>query len=244
MSLPKIDVPVYEMSLLSSGKSIKFRPFLVKEQKLLMMALESNEIKDYLNTVKQITKNCVLDDLDVDQLPIFDLEFIFLNLRARSINEVVNLQYKCNNIVKDESGEDKTCGSLEKFEINLLTIKPDVNEKHDKKIMFTEKMGMVMKYPTFEIVSNIKSTSEDEIVLELLSKCIDYIFDEDAIYYAKDYNEKELDEFIENLQQKDLEKIQLFFDTSPKLKHSLNFSCKKCGYKENISIEGLQNFFA
>jgi hypothetical protein len=243
MGLPKIDVPIYEMTLISTDKTIKFRPFLVKEQKLLMMALESNEIKDYLNTVKQIAKNCVLTDLNIDDLPIFDLESIFLNLRARSINEVVNLQYKCNNIVKEESGEDKICGSLEKFEVNLLDIKPIVNDKYDKKIMFSEKMGMIMKYPTFEIISNIKSTTEEEIVLELLSKCIDYVFDEDSIYYAKDYTEKELQEFIENLQQKDLEKIQLFFDTSPKIKHSLNFNCKKCGYKEDIGIEGLQNFF-
>lgn len=241
--LPKIDVPIYELKLISSGKSVRFRPFLVKEQKLLLMTAQSDDPKDALNVVKQISKNCIIDDIDVESLPVFDLEYIFLNLRARSVNEVVNLQYKCNNKIKDESNEEKVCGSLEKFDINLLEITPTKSSQHDKKIMLNEKLGIMMKYPTFEMVANLKGQNENEILMELLINCIDYIFDDDKLYYAKDVTREELVEFVDNLQQKDLEKIQQFFETTPKIKKSLNFNCRKCGYKEDITVEGLQNFF-
>jgi len=241
--LPKIDVPIYELKLISSGKSVRFRPFLVKEQKLLLMTAQSDDPKDALNVVKQISKNCIIDDIDVESLPVFDLEYIFLNLRARSVNEVVNLQYKCNNKIKDESNEEKVCGSLEKFDINLLEITPTKSSQHDKKIMLSEKLGIMMKYPTFEMVANLKGQNENEILMELLINCIDYIFDDDKLYYAKDVTREELVEFVDNLQQKDLEKIQQFFETTPKIKKSLNFNCRKCGYKEDITVEGLQNFF-
>jgi len=241
--LPKIDVPIYELKLISSGKSVRFRPFLVKEQKLLLMTAQSDDPKDALNVVKQISKNCIIDDIDVESLPVFDLEYIFLNLRARSVNEVVNLQYKCNNKIKDESNEEKVCGSLEKFDINLLEITPTKSLQHDKKIMLSEKLGIMMKYPTFEMVANLKGQNENEILMELLINCIDYIFDDDKLYYAKDVTREELVEFVDNLQQKDSEKIQQFFETTPKIKKSLNFNCRKCGYKEDITVEGLQNFF-
>jgi DNA-directed RNA polymerase subunit M/transcription elongation factor TFIIS len=242
--LPKIDVPIYELNLLSSGKKVRFRPFLVKEQKLLLMATQSEDSKDILNVVKQISKNCLIDDVDVESLPIFDLEYIFLNLRARSVNEVVNLQYKCNNKIKTEDGEEDVCGSLEKFDINLLEILPEKNSNHNKKIMLTDNLGLMMKYPTFEVLANIDNQNENEVLMELLINCIEYIFDKKEIYYVKDCTKEELMEFIDNLQQKDLEKIQQFFETSPKIKKNLDFKCRKCGYKENIVLEGLQNFFA
>lgn len=241
--LPKIDVPIYELSLLSSGKKIRFRPFLVKEQKLLLMATQSEDPKDTLNIVKQISKNCIIDSIDIETLPVFDLEYIFLNLRARSVNEVVNLQYKCNNKVKNEKNEEEVCGSLEKFNINLLEIFPEKNSDHNKKIMLTDNLGIMMKYPTFEMVANITGQNESEVLMELLINSIDYIFDKDKIYYAKDVTKDELIEFIENLQQKDLEKIQQFFETTPKIKRNLEFKCRKCGYEEDIIVEGLQNFF-
>jgi len=242
--LPKIDVPIYELSLLSTGKKIRFRPFLVKEQKLLLMTTQSEDPKDTLNVVKQISKNCIIDDVDVESLPVFDLEYIFLNLRARSVNEVVNLQYRCNNKVKNEKDEEDVCGSLEKFDINLLEIIPEKSPNHDKKIMLTDNLGIMMRYPTFEVLANISGQNESEVLMELLVNCIDYIFDKDKIYYSKDVTKDELTEFIDNLQQKDLEKIQQFFETSPKIKKNLDFKCRKCGYKENIVLEGLQNFFA
>ena len=241
--LPKIDVPIYELNLISTGKKIRFRPFLVKEQKLLFMANQSDDPKDALNVVKQICKNCIVDDIDVEALPVFDLEFIFLNLRARSVSEVINLQYKCNNKVKNEADEETVCGNLEKFDVNLLEILPTKDPKHDKKIMLSDKLGIMMKYPTFEMIANLKGQNENETLMELLTICVDNIFDQDNIYYTKDVTKEELEEFIDNLQQKDLEKIQEFFETAPKIKKDISFNCRKCGYKESIEIEGLQNFF-
>lgn len=243
MALPKVDFPIFTMELLSNNKKIRFRPFLVKEQKLLLMATESEDTKDIIETVKQICKNCILDDIDIESLPVFDLEYIFLNLRSRSVNEIVELQYRCNNKVKDENNEEKVCGSLEKFQINLLEIQPIRDSEHSSKIMFTENLGVVMKYPTFNMIENLKGSTEEEILFELLTKCIDYVFDKDEIYYAKDCSQEELTEFIDSLQQKDLEKIQKFFESAPKIKHNLNFKCRKCSYDENIVVEGLQNFF-
>jgi len=241
--LPKIDVPIYELNLISSGKKIRFRPFLVKEQKLLLMANQSDDPKESLNVVKQICKNCIIDEVDVESLPVFDLEFIFLNLRARSVSEVINLQYKCNNKVKNEADEETVCGNLEKFDVNLLEILPTKDPKHDKKIMLSDKLGIMMKYPTFEMIANLKGQNENETLMELLTICVDNIFDQDNIYYTKDVTKEELEEFIDNLQQKDLEKIQEFFETAPKIKKDISFNCRKCGYKESIVVEGLQNFF-
>jgi hypothetical protein len=133
----------------------------VKEQKLLFMANQSDDPKDSLSVVKQICKNCIIDDVDVESLPVFDLEFIFLNLRARSVSEVINLQYKCNNKVKNEADEEITCGNLEKFDVNLLEIIPTKDPKHDKKIMLSDKLGIMMKYPTFEMIANLKGQNED-----------------------------------------------------------------------------------
>lgn len=243
MALPKLDVPIFEMKLLSNDRQINFRPFLVKEQKLLLMINESEDGKDVVKMVKQIVQNCILSDINVDSLPIFDLEYIFLNLRARSVGEIVKLQYKCNNLVKNDNDEDVTCNSMEKFEIDLTKINPTVEKNHDKKIMFSENIGVVMKYPTFDDLQTIEATKEDTIVYELICKCMDYIFDSENIYYIKDYSKEELIDFIDNLQQKDLEKIQNFFNSTPKIRHTVNFKCRKCDYKEDIVLEGLQNFF-
>lgn len=241
--LPKLDVPIYELTLISTGKKIRFRPFLVKEQKLLLMVSQDEDNKETINIVKQILKNCIIDEINVDDLPTFDLEFLFLNLRARSVNEVVELKYRCNNFIKDEKGEDNQCGSVEKFEVKLLDIKPIKGENHNNKIQLSEKMGVVMKYPTFEMVAKLDGKSEEEILMELLVECIDYVYDEDTIYKTKDLPKEEVIEFVDSMQQKDLEKIQEFFETAPKIKHVINFGCKKCGYKEEITVEGLQNFF-
>ena len=241
--LPKLDIPIFETKLISSGQTVNFRPFLVKEQKLLLMVNQNNDVKESIKVVKQVLKNCIVDDINIDDLPSFDLEWMFLNLRAKSVNEIVDLKYQCNNIVKSESGENEQCSSVEKFQIKLLDIKPTKGENHTNKIQLSEKLGIVMKYPTFEMIAKLDNKSEDEILMDLLTNCIDYVYDEDNIYRTKDLPKEEIVEFIDSMQQKDLEKIQDFFETAPKIKHTVNFDCKKCGYKEDIPVEGLQNFF-
>ena len=241
--LPKIDVPVYEAILPSNKKTVKFRPFLVKEQKLLLMASQGTEVKETIDAIKQILRNCVLSEVDIDTLPVFDLEFLFLNLRARSVNEIVNIRYKCNNQIPDGDGESKTCTGQVDYEVNVLDIKPEFGENHSNKIMISNDVGMMLKYPTFEIMKKLESTDENEMVFELLLNCIDFIFDKDQIYHNKDIPKEELVEFLDNLQQKHLELIKDFFDTMPKVKKDLDFKCPKCGHEDKIIIEGVQSFF-
>lgn len=251
--LPKISTPIYDLHLPLLKKDVKFRPFLVKEEKLLLMAVESKNDKTILDTIKQIISNCLLSEIDVDTLPIFDLEFLFLNLRARSINEIVELKYSCNNKIenKKENGEieTKTCGNILKFEINLLDIQPEFNPDQNDKIQLSDNLGIVMKYPTVKMYDKILSENEGknhnelELTIDSMIKCIECIYDKDNIYYAKDTTKEELIEFIEGLTKKQFEKIEEFFEKIPKIQKDLDFKCNKCGYHESLHVEGIQNFF-
>lgn len=241
--LPKIDVPIYTVKLLSTGKPVRFRPFTVKEEKLFLMTNETDDVKAILETTKQVLNNCLLDEVDIENLPMFDIENIFLNIRARSVGEIIKLNYKCNNIVTNEKGEDSKCDNLVNIELNVLEIKPEENGQHDKKIVISENVGIVMKYPSFKLFENVNLSDDPNSIIETALKCIDYIYDKDNIYYSKDIPKQELDEFIDSLQSKDLEKIKKFFETMPKLKKQVHFKCKKCEYEENINVEGIESFF-
>lgn len=241
--LPKLDVPIYSVKLISTGKEIRIRPFLVKEQKLFLMAAESEDSKETINTIKQVLKNCVLDDVDIDSLPTFDLEYLFMNLRARSVEEVVTLKYKCNNTVKDTKGEDTVCNGTVDFEVNLLEIQPTKHADHTNKFMLNDRIGICLKYPTFEVVQKYEQMEENDIMVNILIDCIDYLYDEEQVYYAKDSTRKELEDFIDSMQQKDLEKVRVFFETMPEIKKDFDFHCSKCGYEEKMEVKGLQNFF-
>jgi hypothetical protein len=245
MSLPKLDVPIFTTTLVSSGKKIQYRSFTVKEEKMFLMANEADDLEQSITTIKQVLTNCVVTpDFDVDNLPLFDIEYLFLRLRAVSVGEVVNLKYKCNNTIpatKEE--EEKRCGAIVDIDLNLMEITPEADVDHDKKIVITENMGIVMKYPTMSLLDIDKTRTDIDSVIEIAIKCIDYIYDKDQIYYAKDSTSDELLEFVESLQTKDLEKIKLFFDTMPKMKKSLDFKCRKCGHEEKIHMEGIQSFF-
>ena len=241
--LPKIDVPIYDLKLISNGKKLRFRPFTVKEEKLFLMAVESNDSESSINTIKQVLNNCVIDEINLESLPIFDLEYLFIHLRAKSIGEEVKLRYRCNNQVQKEDKID-SCGNLVEMNFNLLEIQPTKNENHTNKIELENNLGVVFKYPSFETLQKYEGdNNEIEIIINMIIECIDYIYDADQIYYAKDSSKEELREFIESLQTKQLEKIKMFFDTMPKLQKKLNFKCNKCGYQEEINLEGIQNFF-
>jgi hypothetical protein len=241
--LPKIDVPVYEIKLPSNGQPIKFRPFTVKEEKLFLMAYESEDVKYSVDTIIQVLNNCVISDIDVKDLPTFDIEYLFLNLRARSVGEVVKLKYRCNNDVNTEEGVKK-CNSSVEMELNVLQIEPTRDVNHNNKIEISDNLGIVMKYPKIGLIKDNTNVEDFNIILELIINCIDYIYDENNVYYAKDSSKEELTEFLDSLQSKDLEKIKEFFDTMPKLKKKVDFRCNKCGYEENIELEGIQSFFA
>jgi hypothetical protein len=242
--LPKIDVPVFSINLISTGKEVKFRPFTVKEEKLFLMANESADLKTVVDTTKQVLNNCIISDIDVDKLPVFDIEYLFLNIRARSVSEIINLNYKCNNDIKNEEGDDThKCNHTVRIDVNILDIKPKNDVKQDTKIQITDKVGMVMKYPNFDTVQKYGNGNQADIIMKLTADCIEYIYDDDQIYYAKDTPEEELIDFIEGMQSKDLEKIKNFFDNMPKISKELDFKCDKCHYEEKITVEGLESFF-
>lgn len=242
MALPKIDVPIYELKLISTGKTVRFRPFTVKEEKLFLMANEGGDLESIVTAIRQVVNNCMVDDVDISTLPVFDIENIFLNLRARSVGEQISLKYRCNNDVTDSEGTHK-CGNLVPVEFNLLEIELPKMPKDSGKIMITDKLGIMMKYPTFEILQKYQENDDAVTLLNMIVSCVDYIFDEEQIYYAKDTSEKELIEFIEGLQASDLQKIKVFLESMPKIKKDVQFKCSKCGYEENIELVGAQSFF-
>lgn len=240
MSLPKINAPVYETNLISTGKTIQFRPFLVKEQKLFLMAAESDDAKDVTNAIKQVLNNCIMtENVDIDTLPVFDLEYLFLQLRIRSVGEISKLKYKCNNKI----AEEKVCGAIVEIDVDLNSINPTIPKEHSQKIELSKDMGIMMKYPNFSILNKLNIESELDM-FKIVVSCIDYIYDKDTIYYSKDYTTAELNDFVDNMSQEDLEKVKNFFSTMPKIEKDLEFKCKKCGYTEQMHVEGIQNFFS
>ena len=245
MPLPTIATPSYTLEIPSIKKEIKFRPFLVKEEKILIIAMESEDSKQIADAVKTVISNCILTKgIKVDQLATFDIEYLFLNIRARSVSEIINLNYKCNNDVKNKEDDDThKCGHTVKIDVNILDVKPKTDAKQETKIQITDKVGMVMKYPNFDTLKKYENVNQADVIMKLTSDCIDYIYDDDQIFYAKDTPEEELIEFIEGMQSKDLEKIKNFFDNMPKISKDLDFKCGKCGHEEKIIVEGLESFF-
>lgn len=236
--LPVIDHPTYEVKLLSRKEPVKFRPFLVKEQKLLMMAKESEEIGSLVKTLKQIAKNCVLDEkLNVDTLPLVDLEILFLHFWSRSVGEVQNVYYKCTNQV-----EGSNCGMIIEHAVNLLQI-PIENEVFNSLISLTPKIGIQMKLPSFDSIEALDQIPEEDRDYYLASKCIDYIYDENSVHKADEATSEELLNFIENLSGDKYQKIEEFFEKSPKIRLQLKKICPKCGYEHDIELEGLEDFF-
>jgi hypothetical protein len=241
MALPKIDVPTYEIDLPVSKKKIKFRPFLVKEQRNLLMAMESSESTSVHSAIRDILYNCTLtENVDIEKLPIIDIEYYFINLRGKSVGEIVESKYRCNNEV-----DGKECGNIMDAPINLLDIQVEMDETISPEIQLTDKLSIKMKYPEFGIVKDsINLENETEITFNMLARSIEYIYDGEQFYYGNETPIEEMVEFVEMLDQKQFEKIENFFNNLPKLKEKLEIDCKKCGYHHEINVEGLESFFA
>lgn len=239
MALPKIATPTFDLTLPVSKKQITFRPFLVKEQKILLMALESNDKDTIQSNIKHVLSNCLLTDLDVDTLPVVDVEYYFLNLRARSIGEVIDSKYRCENIV-----DEKKCNALMETQFNILDIQVEMPKDISDKIMLTDKIGVKLKYPNYNVVDKIQSMDNaTDVAFELILDCIEFIFDDDSIYFAHETPREEMVSFMESLTKDQFDKIQEFTENLPRLKKELNVKCPKCGYEHKIDIEGLESFF-
>ena len=244
MPLPKIETPKYELTIPSCGKVVKYRPFLVKEEKILLIAMESEDEKQMMNAIEEIISNCLYDpDLNIKELAMFDVEYIFLQLRLKSKGEEVNLSFDCEK-----------CNTPIPVTLNLMDVDVVKTEGHTNNIKLSNNIGVIMKYPSITLKSKIKAdNTEVENIFESLVFCVESIYDEETVYNAKDQTEQEIHDFFESLPEKEFEKIQEFFTTLPVLKHDMKLEChaqtgkgkKKttCDYKETKTLEGLQSFF-
>lgn len=237
MALPKLDHPTFELQLNSLDKKLTFRPFLVKEEKLLLIAKESDDLSDILKTMKQIIRNCCLDDIDVETLPVFDVEMIFINLRINSVGENVQMNYTCDNVV-----DGNNCGHITEFDLQLKNIKYQVPEGHSKNVKLTNNVGVVFKYPTLEIPKEDVKQIEDG-GFDLIINFVDYIYDDEDVYKAEETPREELKDFFESLTLSQIEKIKLFFMTTPTVVLDQNIKCAKCGHDHHVNVEGVLNFF-
>ena len=236
MALPTMDLPTYELEVPSTKKKIKIRPFLVKEEKVLLLALESDNEKNIKDAVLALLKNCIQSRLKVENLSTFDLEYIFLNIRAVSVGEFVEILVTCRD---DEETQVK-------YGLNLTDVEVIFPEGHTNKIMLTEETGVVMKYPSFDrfVEGQFSNTDvpEDE-VLKIIAESIDQIFQGEEVYDESTTSKKEFLQFVESLTNSQMTKIQEFFETAPRLEHTFKVTNPNTGVESEYVLRGLQSFF-
>jgi hypothetical protein len=245
MALPKIDTPVYDIDLPLSKKNIRFRPFLVKEQRNLMMAMESDDKETIEKNIKQVLHNCTLSDIVIDELPIIDVEYYFLQLRARSVGETIDTRYRCENLVQNPDKPNPTpCNNVMKTSINLLDIKVNKDEKVKDVVQLNSNLSMKLRYPQFSIVEKAsRLETATDLAFNMVVDSIEYIFDGEQYYYAKETPQQELIEFVESLNQEQFALIEDFFNNLPTLNKTIELDCSKCGFHHTIDVEGLESFF-
>ena len=239
MPLPKIATPTYELELPSTGQEIKYRPFLVKEEKVLVIALESEDTKQITTAIKSVIKNCILTKgIKVETLPTFDIEYLFLNIRGKSVGEEIEVNLVCPD-------DEETQVSVN---INLDDIKVQKNEEHTNQIKIDKSIMMEMRYPSLEQFIKNNFDFDDKSVMdqsfELIASCIDKIYTEDDIWIAEDCTKKEITDFLESMNSSQFKDIEKFFETMPKLSHKVKIKNPNTKVQSEIVLEGLSSFFA
>lgn len=228
--LPKLDIPTYELILPSTNKKIKYRPFLVKEHKVLLTMAEADN-SEVTRIITELVDACTFNKLKIKQLPHFDIEYIFMMLRAKSIGEIVDIIVNCE------------CGNKIDAQFNIEDIKIEKHDNHTNKIMINSQYGVEMNYPKFDDVVEVYSSNSNEKVLDMIVNNIKGVFDQDNYWDSKDQSKQELEEFLFSLTKDQFDKIENFFVTSPKIVQVIESDCNQCG-KHNVSrLEGLSNFF-
>ena len=234
MALPKLDTPTYELEQPSTGEKIKYRPFLVKEQKVLMMAQESGEDKQIRDALASLVSSCTFQSVDPYEIPMFDIEYFFLRIRGKSSGEKIELNLLCPD--DNETRVKKT--------INLEEISVNMKVGHTNEINITDKIKMIMRYPTLNDMLDIDVEKENtEDMFSLIKRCVGEIHHDEKVYNKVDISDKELEEFIDSLTADQFEKITDFFDTMPKVQHSVEVVNPNTKKKGEVVIEGIQNFF-
>lgn len=237
MSLPQINTPTYELTIPSNGKKIKYRPFLVKEEKILLLALESNDSKEITDAIIQILKNCIHSKVDIDDLSTFDIEYIFLNVRAKSVGEVLEFAITCPD--DNETQVD--------VEISIDDIKVVKDNSHTDTIDLENGYFIKMKYPTMKYIMNKKPEEEKNLIdstFEYAVECIDQIYNDEEVWESANTTKEEMSSWVETLTPDQYQKVQQFFNTMPKLKHTVKIKNPKTKVESDVTIEGLANFFA
>ena len=239
MPLPKISTPTYELELPSTGQTIKYRPFLVREEKLLVLALESEDTKQITTAIKTVIKNCIeTRGIKVESLPTFDIEFLFLNIRGKSVGEEIEVNIICPD---DEE-------TLVPVSINVDDIQVQKNPDHNKQIKVDDSIMMEMKYPSLDqfIKSNFDFTADNTMdqSFDLISSCIDKIYTEDEVWAAGDVTKKELTEFLDQMNSSQFKEIEKFFETMPRLSHKVKVKNPNTEVESEVVLEGLSSFFA
>ena len=239
MPLPKIATPTYELELPSTGKTIKYRPFLVKEEKLLVLALESDSTKDITNAIKAVLKDCIQTrGVKVEQLPTFDIEYLFLNIRGKSVGVEIEVSVLC-----PDDGETYT-----EVQINIDDIKVNKDKDHSKQIKLDNTLMMEMKYPSLDqfVRSNFEFSNDNQVdqSFELIASCIDKVFSADEAWTTDDFTKKEITEFLEQMNSQQFKQIESFFSTMPKLSHEVEVVNPNTKKKSTVTLEGLASFFA
>jgi len=238
MPLPKISTPTYELVLPSLKKNIKYRPFLVREEKLLVLAMESEDSTEITNAITAVIKNCIITrGIKVDQLPTFDIEYLFLNIRARSVGETVEI-----NIIAPDDGETYIPVTVDLEDIEVIE-----KEGHNKTIELDDSLKLDMKYPSMDqfIKNNFDlSDSSMDKSFEIIATCVDKIYNDEEVWSCKDVSSKEIVEFLEGMNSKQFKEIERFFETMPKLSHTMTVTNPETGVESEVVLEGLQSFFA
>jgi len=237
MALPIIENPRYELTLPSSDVQVQFRPFVVKEEKILLMAMETKDNNEIVNATKDILKACTFEKLDIESLPMFDIEYLLLQIRSKSVGEVANFKVICPD-------DKQTAADVE---LDLSTVQVQVDDDHSNKVVIDEerKLGLVLNYPSLGITKAGFDVNKEnvETMFNVVASCIDHIYEGDKTYPAKDSTKKELVEFLEGLSQKAFLKIKKFFDTMPQLRHEVEVTNPKTGIVSKVTFKGLQDFF-
>lgn len=240
MALPINTTAQYSLVIPSSGERVKFRPFLVKEEKALLLAQQSEDPIAMVETLKTVIESCVTGDYKIDNLATFDLEYIFTQIRGKSVGETVELLFPC-----DEDHGDQNDKAKVKISFDITKIQVEKSPDHNKKIELFGDVGVVMRYPTVQTISRLENLKADTIddIFDIVAGCIDFIYQGDEIFYGKEQTKEELLEFLNNLTSEQFKKIQKFFETMPRLKQEVDYNCPVCGKHHHKVLEGLQSFF-
>jgi len=237
MALPINNTPTYTLVLPSTGKEVKYRPFLIKEEKTLLLAHQSEDAKVMVESLKGVIKSCLKDNTDVETFATFDIEYVFTQIRAKSVGEIAELMIRCDTC-EDEK-------AVAKVEVDLTKIEVKKDTEHTNKIQLFDDVGVLMKYPTIDVLKkleNLDNTNVDE-VFNVIIECIDSIYDTNQVYHAKEQSRDELLQFLNNLSSEQFQKVQKFFETMPKLTQAVDYKCPVCGKEHHKVLEGLNSFF-